>query len=56
MTNDLAEKLKYRMYILEEDCKLIRRCLNDGAQYHNLDLLENHLKIYRELVAELKKN
>jgi hypothetical protein len=51
---ELTLKLKYRLHILIEDCKLIRQCLDDGPEYNNLGLLERHLVTYRELCAKVK--
>ena len=52
---DITAQLKHRLAMLVDDCRLIHQCLDDGPEYHNLDLLEKHLASYLALCAQVIK-
>lgn len=52
----LQAAMQYRLSLIMEDCRLIRKCVDDGPQFHNLDLLEVHLTKYRALCAQVNEH
>lgn len=52
----LQAALKYRLGLLAMDCELIMKCIDDGPQYHNLDLLEVHMTQYRKLCNQVNEH